>query len=120
MRPLILSVVEELLARHRASARVELDDIAEAIGERVVTYDEVEFIVERLEAEGLLVGEPMGDTALAMTRGVLDKARELRSTLRRTPTVAEIATALGYSTHIVRRALQHGLSIRPAPKPSAE
>lgn len=118
MRPLILSLVELLLGRHRASGRVELDDIAEAIGERAVSYDEVEFIVERLEAEGLLVGEPMGDAELAMTAGVLDKARELRKTLGRTPTVTEVASALGFSTHAVRRALQRGLSIRPTREPS--
>lgn len=117
MRPFIAHVIGELLARHRSSGRVELDDIAEVIGERAVSYDEVELIVERLETEGLLVGEPVGEDEVEAIRLVLEKARELRVALGRTPTIAEVAEASAKPPQVVRRALARGLSMRPVRLP---
>lgn len=118
MRPVILRIIEELLARHRVEGRVDLNDIAEVIGDRAVSYEEVEHIVDRLEAEGLRVGEPVDDQDVGVMRVVLEHARALRASLGRTPTVDEIAAASGHPTHVVRRALERGLSNRPARAPS--
>jgi hypothetical protein len=114
MRPLILSIVDGLLARHRATTRVDLNDISEMIGSRAVSYDEVEYIVARLEAEGFEVGEPMNASEVRVMRVVLSAARELRSSLRRTPTIAEVARASGHPAHVVRRALERGVAPRAA------
>lgn len=114
MRPLIQTIIDTLLARHRVSRRVDLNDIAEIIGSRAVSYEEVEFIISRLESEGLAVGEPMNASEVRVMRGVITAARELRTSLRRTPTIDEISRASGHPPHVVRRALERGVSTRPA------
>jgi hypothetical protein len=110
MRPLVLAILDELLTRHRSSGRVHLNDIAEVIDARPVTYDEVEQLITRLEAEGLEVGEPLNNHDIGVLRHVLTCARRLRSELRRKPTVNEVARDSGYPAHAVRRALEHGKS----------
>jgi DNA-binding MarR family transcriptional regulator len=118
MRPVILHIIDELLERHRAQGRVDLNDIDEVIGDRAVSYEEVEHIVDRLEAEGLEVGEPVDEHDIGVIRQVLEHARALRASLDRTPTVTEIARASGHPAHVVRRSLERGLSNRPARAPS--
>jgi hypothetical protein len=115
MRPLVEAIVIELLARHRASGRVHLNDIEEVLGALPVTYDEVDEIVARLEAEGLAVGEPPDAEAIAVMSEVLASARRLRSALGRAPTVDEIAGDSGHAAHLVRRALESGRSAGPRP-----
>jgi hypothetical protein len=108
MRPLVEAIIAELLLRHRAFGRVDLNDIAEVIDARAVTYDEIDHIIARLEAEGLRVGEPLTGEDLLVLRGVIAAAHRLRAQLRRRPTVDEIAAACGHPPHAVRRALEHG------------
>lgn len=106
MRPIIDSIVEALVSRHRGSGRVDLNDIAEVIGPNAVAYDEVEHIVERLEAQGLRVGEPLTPQDVAVMRRIIVSAHRLRAKLRRRPTIDEIAVESGHPTHAVRRALE--------------
>ena len=108
MRPAIDAIVQELLQRHRASGRVHLNDLGEVIGVQAVTQAEIEAIVDRLEAEGLRVGEALDEEDMSMLRAVLDAVRRLRESLGRRPTVAEIARGAGCAEHEVRRALEHG------------
>jgi len=115
MRPLVKAIVTELLARHRASGRVHLNDIEEVLGALPVTYDEIDQVVAHLEAEGLAVGEPPDATAIAVMGEVLASARRLRSALGRAPTVDEIAGDSGHAAHLVRRALESGRSAAPRP-----
>lgn len=110
MRPFIDSIVETLLARHRALGRVDLNDIAEVIGPRRVSHEEVEYIVTRLEADGIDVGEPLDASEIHIMRAVIRAARDLRAALRRSPTVTEIAENTGHPAHVVRRALERGRS----------
>lgn len=110
MRPVIDDMVRELVARHRVTGRVDLNDITEVIDGRAVTYEEVEHIVERLEAEGLRVAEPLDGNDVGVIRTVIESARRLNAELRRRPTVLEIALACGHAPHTVRRALEHGRS----------
>jgi len=112
MRPIIMTIVDTLLGRHRAEGRVDLNDIAEVIGPRSISYEEVEYIVARLEAEGLLVGEPMNAADVRVMRVIINAARNLRNALRRTPTIAEVSRASGHPPHVVRRALERGVSPR--------
>lgn len=106
VRLFIDGIVSSLVARHRASGRVELDDLDEAIGSNAVSYDEVDHIIERLEAEGLRVAEPLTPADIVTMRGIVEVARSLRARLQRTPTVAEIEAESGRPAHEVRRALQ--------------
>lgn len=106
MGPHIDAIVDALVARHRASGRVDLNDIAEVIGPRAVGYEEVEHIVDRLEAEGLRVGDPLTSRDVAAMRRIIVVAHRLRGELGRTPTVAEVAAAAESPEHAVRRALE--------------
>ena len=106
MRPTVQAILDELLARHRAEGRVHLDDMAEVIGTRAVSYDEVDALIAALEAEGLRVGEALDEGDLARMRAVIEGARRLRGELGRAPTVEEIAAASGQAAHVVRRALE--------------
>jgi hypothetical protein len=112
VRPVIQSIIDELYARHHRSGRVDLNDIAEIIGARSVSYEEVDHIVDRLEALGLVVGEPIDVTEVSVMKRVLTAARTLRSSLGRTPTIAEVALSSGHPVHVVRRALERGVSPR--------
>ncbi|EYF08612.1 sigma-70 domain-containing protein [Chondromyces apiculatus] len=107
MSEIVASVVAELLARHRASGRVELDDIEEVVGDRPVSYEEVDAIIGRLENEGLRVGEPLTEVDVATLQAVVEVARRLRGLLGRPPTVTEIARESQRPSHTVRRALEH-------------
>ncbi len=109
MRPLISNIVSELVTRHRDSGRIDLDDISEVIATRAVSYDEVEYIVDVLEAQGFEVGEGIDASDVDVMRSVLDSARALRGSLGRSPTVEEIATASGRPSFVVRRALERAM-----------
>jgi len=115
-------IVEELLSRHRTrgtagggrtTGRVDLNDIAEVIDARAVTYDEVEDIISRLESEGLRVGEPLSGRDIGVIRSVIVTGHRLTEKLRRRPTVEEIAVDSGHPPHVVRRALEHGRAAAP-------
>jgi hypothetical protein len=106
VRPLISTIFDQLVARHRDTKRIDLDDIAEVIGTGAVSYDEVEYLVDRLEAEGFSVGDGIGSTDVEIMQQVLAHARALRGSLGRNPTVDEIATTSGNPVFVVRRALE--------------
>lgn len=105
VRPIVESILSELLSQHRGTGRVALDDIAEVIDARAVTYEEVELIVDRLEAEGLSVGEPLGGQEIAVLRCVIVTGHRLTAKLRRRPTIPELALHSGHPESTVRRAL---------------
>ncbi|MEP7124048.1 MAG: hypothetical protein ABJE95_24185 [Byssovorax sp.] len=115
MRPVVEAIVTELLARHRASGRVHLNDIDEVIGATPVSYDEVDELIARLETEGLTVGEPPDEATIGVMHAVVASARRLRSAGDRAPTVAEIALDSGHAEHLVRRALESARSAGPRP-----
>ena len=115
MRPLVYAILTELLVRHRASGRVHLNDIDEVIGAEPISYAEVDALIARLEAEGLAVGEPPDEAAIAVMREVLASARRLRGAQDRAPTVTEIALDSGHAEHLVRRALESVRSAGPQP-----
>jgi hypothetical protein len=75
---------------------------------QTVTQAEIEQILDRLEAEGLRVGEALDVEDVSVLRAVLDAARRLQVSLGRRPTVGEIACVAGCADHEVRRALEHG------------
>lgn len=115
MRAPVERILEDLLARHGDAGHVHLDDLAAGIGEERVTPDEIEALIDRLEAAGLRVGEPLDGLDLLVIRQVLASARRLRAALARPPTVDEIARDSGHTPHAVRRALEHAAAARSRP-----
>jgi hypothetical protein len=108
VRPIVEGILRELLARHPPSGHVHLNDLAEVIGGRAVTPEEIENLVDQLEAAGLRVGEDLDRDDVEVVRAVLASARRLQASLGRRPTVEEIARDAGRPPHEVRRALEHG------------
>ena len=102
LRAELREVLDELLRRPEQS--FTLDGIAEAIGTRAVTADEIGQLLDALEGAGRGV-------ALERTRAreslcaVLGSARELMRELGRSPTSTEIAERSGLSSDAVRLAL---------------
>ena len=111
VRPIIDAIVRRLLARD-ADELIDLNDIEEAIGDRAVTYDEVDFIVARLEAAGRRVGEPKTAGEVEAIGVIVAAAHALRLELSRKPDVAEIAARCGLPERTVRRALEHVARMR--------
>lgn len=114
----IEAIYQELLGRHRAAGRVHLNDLAEVIGTRAVTAEEVELLIDRLEAAGLRVGEALDGDDIGLLEAVLVSARRLRGSLGRRPTVDEIARDAGCAPHEARRALEHGAAAARSPSGS--
>ncbi len=108
MADIVDEVVAALLDRRRRSQRLDLNDAAEVIGARAVSYDQVDEILLRLERAGHPVGEPAGPADVAELRRVLDAARALAARLGRKPTIDEIAAETGLASFVVRRALELG------------
>jgi hypothetical protein len=100
-------ILRSLLVRHQASGRVHLDDLAEVIGARAVTPEEIEYLIDQLAAAGLRVGEDPDEQDVGALRAVLASARKLEATLGRRPSVDEIARDVGRPAHEVRRSLEH-------------
>ena len=111
MRSLIGQIIDELMARQAMTERVDLNDIAEVIGTRAVSYDEVEHIISELERRGCLVGGDPTLEELQVMQDVVTTARALADELGRRPTVDEIAERLATPTFVVRRALENATSL---------
>ncbi len=107
VRAFIVSVIEELVSRHHLTTRIDLNDIAEAIGDHAVTYDEVDRIIVELEARGCTVGGEPSVRELALIREVLTAARALEAALGRRPRAEEIALAIDQPVFVVRRAVEN-------------
>jgi hypothetical protein len=114
VRPLISAIYDELVTRHGDVKRIDLDDIDDVIGARAVTYEEVEYLVDRLEAAGFSVGEGIEAPDVEIMQLVLMQARSLQLSLGRKPTIDEIASASSKPSYVVRRALERATGkLRP-------
>ena len=86
--------------------QLSLDDVADAIGTRRVSTDEIEELFGWLETRGRVIdGRPTGPGAAALLGQVLGAARALRAELGRAPQPREIAARAGLSLEAVQRAL---------------
>jgi hypothetical protein len=102
MRPELAAIVSTLLAREED--HLTLDTIGEAIGAAKVSVEDIDHILQELEARGRLAEEGVRSASdeLAIT---LASARRLRATLKRAPTPEEIAGEANISVSRVRGAL---------------
>ncbi|MCA9619990.1 MAG: hypothetical protein KC731_13285 [Myxococcales bacterium] len=107
MRPFLREVIDQLLQRHAETARVDLNDIDEVIGLRAVSYEDVELVIQELEARGCSVGGEPTVREMDLLRHVLAAARRLRQELGRAPTSEEVAEAAKKPLYVVRRALEN-------------
>lgn len=106
------------MARQATTERVDLNDIAEVIGTRAVSYDEVEAIIVELERRGCLVGGEPSVKELQLMQDVVTTARALAGELGRRPTVEEIAKRLATPAFVVRRALENATSMGKSKAPT--
>ena len=98
MRADVQAIIDELVALHKlgeAVFPVDLNEVARVIGLRSVSYEEVERIVDALEAQGLCVGEDLSAVDVETLRRLMDAARELRQELGRPPSGAELGAKTG-------------------------
>ena len=114
MGPVLQSIVSELVARHEQTRRIDLNDIAEVIGTRAVSYDDVDHVIRALEEMGCRVGGPPTLRELELIREVVVSARALREELGRAPAVEEIAARAKHAPFVVRRALENAQSLGAA------
>lgn len=97
LRPELSKIVDELAA----SGTVTLDQLGESIGVRAVGADEIERMIDELEARGTRVVGPEGGGGERRLGRVIEAARAFG----RPATVAEIAEKSGLTKDEVRTAL---------------
>ena len=102
LRPELRVILDALLQRRERA--LSLDTVAEAIGARAVTPDEIGELLDALESAGCSIALEK-TSARASLSGVLGSARELKQELGRSPTSHEIAARSGLSLESVRLAL---------------
>lgn len=101
-------IVDDLTSRTNEGDEIDLDAIGEAIGDRLVTQDDIASILDAIEERGRRVRAPSeerGDGEATLQR-VLRSARVLRDVLGRAPRPVEIAEHAGLALEKVRHALE--------------
>lgn len=101
MRRELREVLDALAGR----AEVSLDELADTIDERFVSYEDVDALMHALEARGTRVVGPEGGGGEKRLFAVLGVARALTAELGRRPSVDEIATRASMPRDLVWRAL---------------
>ena len=105
MRPELEEVVAALLQGSAVGDDVSIDAVAEALGGRAASADEIEAIFVQVEEAGRNVVGPQGARGEARLRRVVETARLLLGELGRTATTDEIAARAGLTPDEVRHAL---------------
>lgn len=108
---LLRRIVERLLSLNTKGEPISLDAIGEVTSEASVSYDEIEFIIDRIEAAGCSIAQPEVDLQLDL-RKALASARTLRAQLARAPRIDEIASATGMDPRAVLAALRFAQTFR--------
>jgi hypothetical protein len=106
LRDALRPILDVLLAQSEGALVVSLDALSDAIGTSAVSAEDVDALVEALEAAGRTVGAPSSPGPAADDlRKVLPAARTLAARLGRSPSMAELALASGVPVVRVRDAL---------------
>jgi hypothetical protein len=103
LRPELADIVNTLLAA--GADGLSLDELADALGTTPVSFNEIEEMLEQLEAGGVAVPSPPAADLPAELGRVLATARALDQELGRRPSTLEIAERSGLPHASVRRAL---------------
>jgi hypothetical protein len=108
LSPHLQPIFDALKAAHPKG--LTLDEFAEELIRKPVSYPDIEELIGALEADGIdLEGASTPAHPEELAR-VLDSARGFATEHGRRPTVAEIAERAGLSPIVVRRALHLGKS----------
>jgi hypothetical protein len=91
-----------------------LDELAEEILRKPLSYPEIEELIVALEASGIDLKGPSTPARPEELSRVLESARAFAAEHGRRPTVAELADRAGLSPLVVRRALHLGRSAAKA------
>jgi hypothetical protein len=91
LRAELHQVLVRLLATSAESGKVHLDAVGEALGSMAVSTDEIDALLQALEAQGREVTAPSGAGAERFLRQVVAAARALKARLPHRPTLAEVA-----------------------------
>jgi Sigma-70 region 3 len=102
--PAVQHILDVLLLETTGAEVVSLDRVAEAIGAAAVTMQEIEAILDALDAAGRRVEAEVKDPPAALAR-VLKAVRSFSAVSGRRPTLPEIAQHSGLSVGEVRFAL---------------
>lgn len=105
MRPELHKVLEVLLVESEISGEVHIDRIGEALGLVAAGADDVDAMLDILEASGRKVVAPEGGGGERRLQVVITTARTLASVLGRKPKPKEIAQHSGLTEEQVRNAL---------------
>ena len=109
LRPELRAVVSGLLKR--PGATLSLDDIAEAIGDLLVSAEEIDEILTAIEAKRSVDADPPLGARESLAR-VLASARALKQELGRAPAPSEIEQHSGLSAASVRLALLYARTLQ--------
>lgn len=116
MSAIVSKVVEALVMRHELTRRVGLEELAEAAAAESLGYDEIEAVVEELEARGYEVGGEPTATELALLGEVLAATRAAMQMTGRRPTIEQLAEKLGKPSFVIRRLLAEAQRLGGAEK----
>jgi hypothetical protein len=105
MRPELHKVLEVLLVESEISGEVHIDRIGEALGFVAAGADDVDAMLDILEASGRKVVAPEGGGGELRLHAVITSARALTTVLGRKPKPKEIAVHAGLTEEEVRNAL---------------
>jgi Sigma-70 region 3 len=108
LSPKVQPIFAALQAAHPEG--LGLDELAEELIRKPLTYPEIEELIVALEAAGVDLEGPGTPARPEELARVLDSARAFAAEHGRRPTVAELADRAGLSPIVVRRALHLGKS----------
>jgi len=108
LSPHLQPIFDALKAAHPGG--LTLDELAEELIRKPVSYPDIEELIGALEAAGIDLEGPGTPARPAELSRVLDSARAFAAENRRRPTIAELAERAGLSPIVVRRALHLGKS----------
>ena len=108
LSPKVQPIFAALLAAHPEG--LGLDELAEELLRKPLSYPEIEELIVALEASGIDLEGPSTPARPEELARVLDSARAFAAEQGRRPTIAELADRAGLSPIVVRRALHLGKS----------
>jgi hypothetical protein len=102
MRDAVRAVLNTLLLR--ADRTITLDELGDAIGAMIIAQDEIDALMQALEAEGRVIASEPGGHGEETLKQVLDAARAIKAD-GHSPSVAEITKMTGLPIGRVKNAL---------------
>jgi hypothetical protein len=115
LSPHLQPIFDALQAAHPKG--LTLDELAEELIRKPVTFADIEELIGALEAAGIDLEGPGTPASSEDLSRVLDSARAFAAEHGRRPTIAELASRAGLSPIVVRRALHLGKSAKQQKRP---